>query len=139
MRTLSAVLLVFGVVPALQACSAPRFFQDKLELRQDGEDVVVSTSVSSSGPGQIVMKSFTIDAKNSVTLKYCLIQSEDNSRLQSWTTVKIEWRLKGVRLGDLTFKVEGKKLIFEQDELDQLRDQLNGQFRPRRDASLRGE
>jgi hypothetical protein len=139
MKTVSAVLLVFSMVPVLHACSMPKVVQDKLALRQDGDDVVVSTSVSSSGPGQMVMKSYEIDARNRVTLQYCLIQSEENSGLQSWSTVKIEWRLKGVRLGDLTFKVEGKKLVFEQDELDQLRDQLNQQFRPRRDASLRGE
>ena len=129
MRTVCAVLLVFSIVPVLQACPKPE--QDKLALRQDGDDVVVSTSVSSSGPGQMVMKSHEIDAKNRVTLKYCLIQSEENSRLQSWTTVKIEWRLKGVRLGDLTFEVQGQKLIFGQGELDQLRDQLNQQFRCR--------
>ncbi len=79
----------------------------------------------------MVMKSHEIDAKNRVTLKYCLIQSEENSRLDSLAHIKIEWRLKGVRLGDLTFKVQGTKLIFGQDELDELRDQLNQQFRCR--------
>jgi hypothetical protein len=128
MKTVCAVLLVFSIVPVLHACSKPE--QDVL-VRQDGDDVVVSTSVSSSGPGQMVMKSYAIDAKNRATLKYCLIQSEENSRLDSVAHIKIEWRLKGVRLGDLTFKVQGQKLIFGPDELDQLRDQLNGQFRCR--------
>lgn len=86
----------------------------------------------------MVMKSYEIDAKRQVTLKYCLVQSVENSRLQSWSTVNIEWRIKGARLADLTFKVQGRKLIFQQAELDQLRDQLNRQV-PRRDAELRRE
>src|SRR5258707_10128106 len=63
MRTVCAVLLVFSIVPVLHAC--PKREQDKL-VRQDGDDVLVSTSVSSSGPGQMVMKSHEIDAKNRV-------------------------------------------------------------------------
>ncbi len=133
MKTICAVLLLFSTVPALQACAFPK--AEHLKIRQDGNDVVVSTSVTSGGPGIMVMKSYEIDGQK-VTLKYCLVQSAENARLQSLSTIHIEWRIKGVRLADVTFKVQGRKLNFEQSELDQLREQLNKQFRPRRRCGI---
>src|SRR5262245_5302071 len=99
MNVVGAMLLVFSMVRVPQSCGFPK--EDLLDTRQDWNDVVITTSVTMSGPGHMVVKSYEIDAKNHVTLKYCLFQSTENSQLQSLQTIKIEWRLKGVRLSDL--------------------------------------
>src|SRR5262245_51469756 len=137
MRTVTAVLLLFSMVPVLHACPVPETDKDRMERRQDGDDVVISTTVMSGGPGHMVLTSYAIDEKNQVTLKYTLIQSEENSQLDSLAYVKVEWRLKGVNLSQLSFKIQGQQLTFKQAELDQLRNQLNPQ--PRRDAELRSK
>src|SRR5262249_5073537 len=111
MRSVAAVLLMFfSSVPFLQACAGPEKDANKLAMRQDGDDVVLSTTVTSSAVCHVVLTSYNIDANKHATLKYFLIESEEQVRCLS--PIKVEWRLKGVRLDDLTFRIQRKQSTF---------------------------
>lgn len=142
MRIVAAVMLLFSLAPILHACSTPKSAEANLQLKQVGEDVIVSTTVESGGVGHMVLTSYMIDAKNHVTLKYCMIQSEENSRLDIFARIRIEWRLINIRLKDLSFEIDGSHMIVPAEQLRQLRNQLNKVLHdpdlPRQDAVLKG-
>jgi hypothetical protein len=142
MRIVAAVMLLFSFAPILQACSTPKKADTNLELKQVGEDVIVSTTLDSGGIGHMVLTSYVIDAKNHVTLKYCIIQSEQNSRLDIFARIRVEWRLANVRLQDLSFEIAGSQMIVPTEQLRRLRNQLDHVLHekdsPCRDAALKG-
>lgn len=142
MKTVAAAVMLFSFAPILQACSPPKKADGNLQVKQVGADVIVSTTVDSNGTGHVVLTSYDIDANKHVTLKYCMIQSEVLSRLDILARVKVEWRLTSVRFEDLSFEIQGSRMIVSLEQIRQLRNQLNKalheeQNKPRRDAELR--
>lgn len=125
MRILAPVIVLFSLAPILQAGSMPKKAKANLTLKQVGEDVIVSTTVESGGTGHMVLTSYSIDARNHVTLNYCIIQSEENSRLDIFARIRVEWRLTNVHFKDLSFEVDGRHMIVSTEQLRQLRNQLN--------------
>jgi hypothetical protein len=125
MKVFAAVIVLFSLAPILHACSTPKKAEANLKLKQVGEDVIASTTVESGGTGHMVLTSYNIDARNHVTLNYCIIQREENSRLDIFARIRVEWRLTNVRLKDLSFEIDGRHMIVPTEQLRQLRNQLN--------------
>jgi hypothetical protein len=134
MNFLATALLFLALDPNPQGCGIPYQAEDavndknvvepQLTIRQDGDDLVVSTNILSSGIGHVVLTRYTIDGKKVATLHYTLIQSEEHARLDCLASVNVVWRLKNTKVGDVTFNVQGKELTFSMAELKQLSEQL---------------
>ena len=124
MKIVAATLLMFSLAPWVRASDAPTQ-PGQLSYRQDGADLVISLNVTSSGIGHIVIENHQFDGKKNVTLKYCVVQSEEDSSLDRLAFLDIEWRLKGVKMGDVACKVDGQHVTFPRADLKDLRDKLN--------------
>jgi hypothetical protein len=120
--------LALCLTPALAAAEDPPKRdlapQPVLSFKQDGDDLVVTTSVRANGSDHVLLTGHYKRGKD-VVLRYTLIQNRDRlvrveAETRSQKMVGIEWRLKGQKKDDTGFKVEAHYLMLTTAELEQL-------------------
>jgi hypothetical protein len=118
----SVVLLSLAVLALASLAPARGAEPPKLALRQDGEDLLVTTQIIINGSKHILLTD-SFKTEKIVTLRYCVIQNSD-WLVRHQKNLDIEWRLKKHKQGQEEFQVKGQHLFLDTAKLQHLGDEF---------------
>lgn len=112
--------LALFLTPALPATAEFRpKTEPELTYKQDGDTLIVSTTVTINGSDHVLLTSVDRTEQNPPRLRYTIFQNSD-VLVRGEKKVTIEWRLKGYKDGDKSFKVVGQVVMLNTEELKEL-------------------
>jgi hypothetical protein len=122
------IVLVLCLVPGLAAAERTpdpvqpkRVPKSEVKFRQDGDDLIVSTTITIYDAPHVVLTSVEKADIYLPILRYTVIQNADHW-LEGKKTVAIEWRFKSMykEPGWRPGMINGQWLVLDTDELNQL-------------------
>ncbi|HKB02980.1 MAG TPA: hypothetical protein VKD90_12220 [Gemmataceae bacterium] len=114
-RLLTLTLFLAPTLPA----GAELRPKEELKYKKDGNDLIVSTTITVNGSDHILLTTFEINDSLIASPKYTVIQNSDRL-VHSQKKLTIEWRITGERAKFKPTRVKGQVLLLSADELNQL-------------------
>ena len=118
MRT-TLILSALAIGLCLWTKSSASDKEDELTFRQDGDDLVVTTTLTVNNSPHVVLTDFAmISPKDEVHLSCSVVQNRD-LLVRSRKEIKVEWRLPRHKKGDRSYRVESWPITPGTGELQQ--------------------